>query len=60
MNPVRTLGPDIVSWDFTGWWIYIVGPLAGATIAVLLIGLVRGRPGKDDERESAEGGALPV
>jgi aquaporin Z len=60
MNPARTLGPDIVSLDFTGWWIYIVGPIVGAAIAVAMIGLVRGLPGKDDERESAEGGALPV
>ena len=59
MNPARTLGPDIVSWDFTGWWIYIAGPLAGAAIAVMLIGLVRGLPDKE-EREAAEGGALPL
>ena len=59
MNPARTLGPDIVSWDFTGWWIYIVGPIAGATIAVMMIGLVRGLPDRA-EREAAEGGALPL
>jgi aquaporin Z len=58
MNPARTLGPDIVAWDFTGWWIYIVGPIVGAAIAVMMIGLVRGVPGKD-ERASAEGSALP-
>ena len=60
MNPARTLGPDIVSLDFTGWWIYLVGPLAGAIFAVGMIGLVRGLPGKDAERASAEGAALPV
>jgi aquaporin Z len=59
MNPARTLGPDIVSLDFNGWWIYIAGPLAGAAIAVMLIGLVRGLPNKE-EREAAEGGALPI
>ena len=48
-----------MSWDFTGWWIYIVGPLAGAAIAVMMIGLVRGLPAKA-EREAAEGGALPL
>jgi aquaporin Z len=58
MNPARTLGPDIVSWDFTGWWIYIVGPIAGAAIAVMAIGLLRGLP-DSKEREAAEGGALP-
>src|SRR5262249_39038898 len=44
MNPARTLGPDIVANDFTGWWVYIFGPLIGATVAVMLIGLVRGPP----------------
>ena len=59
MNPARTLGPDIVSTDFTGWWIYVVGPCAGALIAVMIIGLVRGLPDAE-EREAAEGGALPI
>jgi aquaporin Z len=59
MNPARTLGPDIVSTDFTGWWIYIVGPCVGAALAVMIIGLVRGLPDKE-EVEAAEGGALPI
>ena len=59
MNPARTLGPDVVSLDFNGWWIYIVGPVVGAAVAVMLIGLVRGIPNAD-ERDAAEGGALPI
>jgi aquaporin Z len=59
MNPARSLGPDIVSTDFTGWWIYVIGPLVGAFIAVVVITVVRGRPG-GAEREAAEGGDLPV
>lgn len=59
MNPARTLGPDIVSGDFTGWWVYILGPCAGAAIAVMIIGLLRGLPNKE-EIEAAEGGALPI
>jgi aquaporin Z len=34
-------------------------PVIGAAIAVMIIGLVRGLPDKD-EREAAEGGALPI
>ena len=59
MNPARTLGPDIVSTDFTGWWVYIIGPVLGAAIAVAIITTVRGLPNKE-EREAAQGGALPI
>jgi len=59
MNPARSLGPDIVGSDYTGWWVYIAGPAIGAAIAVMIISLVRGLPDKE-EREAAEGGALPI
>ena len=59
MNPARTLGPDIVGHDYTGWWVYIAGPVIGATIAVMIIQAVRGLPDKE-ERAAAEGGALPI
>jgi aquaporin Z len=59
MNPARTLGPDIVGANFTGWWIYVFGDILGAAIAVVIIILVRGLPAKA-EREAAEGGALPL
>jgi aquaporin Z len=58
MNPARTLGPGIVSGDLTGWWVYVLGDSIGALLAVALISLVRGLPGRDD-RAAAEGGALP-
>jgi aquaporin Z len=57
MNPARTLGPDVAGADFTGWWVYVLGEAIGAVIAVMLIGLVRGMPGRA-ERESAEGSGL--
>jgi hypothetical protein len=59
MNPARTLGPDIVGNDYTGWWVYVAGPVIGAAIAVMIIGLVRGLPDKQ-ERKAAEGGDLPI
>jgi aquaporin Z len=58
MNPARTLGPDVVGADFTGWWVYVAGPVIGALIAVVVIGVLRGRPDRA-ERTAATGGALP-
>ena len=58
MNPARTLGPDIVSTNFTGWWVYVAGDLIGAAVAVIIITVVRGMPGKA-EQAAAEGDVLP-
>ncbi len=58
MNPARTLGPDIVSVNFTGWWVYVFGDLIGAAIAVAIIILVRGAPVK--EESAAAEGILPT
>lgn len=59
MNPARSLGPDIIGRDYTGWWVYIAGPVIGAFIAVMIIQAVRGLPDKD-EREAAQGAGLPI
>ncbi len=45
MNPARSFGPDLANWDFTNYWIYIVGPIAGAMIAVAFAYLLRGAGG---------------
>jgi aquaporin Z len=44
MNPVRSLAPDLVRWSFNGAWIYIVGPIAGAMIAVAFEWILKGPP----------------
>lgn len=36
VNPVRALGPMLVSGSFTGWWIYLVGPIVGGVVAAVV------------------------
>jgi aquaporin Z len=33
-NPARSFGPAVISGDWTGWWIYWLGPLIGTLLAV--------------------------
>jgi len=42
LNPARSLGPDVATKRFDGYhWIYWVGPLLGAVLAVLLYRLLK-------------------
>ena len=45
MNPARSLGPALVKGDWTAWWAYLVGPVAGAAVAVGFAYILRGRGG---------------
>ena len=45
MNPARTFGPDLVGGDFTDYWVYVAGPLAGALLAVGAAFRLRGHGG---------------
>jgi aquaporin Z len=55
MNPARTFGPDLVGADFTAYWVYIVGPLLGAAIAVGFAFILRGRGGGQAGSAAAQG-----
>ena len=45
MNPARTFGPDLVANNFTAYWVYIAGPIAGALAAAFVAYILRGRGG---------------
>jgi len=45
MNPSRTFGPDLVGANFTDYWVYVAGPLAGMVVAVGAAFVLRGRGG---------------
>lgn len=36
-NPARTLGPDLIAHIWTGWWVYLIGPIGGTLIALTLL-----------------------
>jgi aquaporin Z len=57
MNPARTFGPNLVGADFTQYWVYIAGPLAGAALAVGVAFILRG-PGGGKAGSGAAQGAL--
>jgi aquaporin Z len=57
MNPARALGPDVALQHFTSWWLYFIGPAAGAVVAVLFAAVLRG-PAKVQEARAAEGTPL--
>ena len=55
MNPARTFGPDLVGKTFTGYWVYVAGPIAGAVLAVGIAFVLRGRGGGEAGAGAAQG-----
>ena len=55
MNPARTFGPDLVGTDFTSYWVYVAGPILGATLAVGAAWILRGAGGGRTGSAAAQG-----
>jgi len=54
MNPARSFAPMAVGGDLSNYWIYLVGPLIGAMIAVVFERILRGEATKAGA-EAAQG-----
>ena len=57
MNPARSFGPDVAIGDLSTWWVYLIGPVVGATIAVGVARVLRG-PARAQEASAAQGTPL--
>jgi glycerol uptake facilitator-like aquaporin len=57
MNPARSFGPDLALGNLSTWWVYLIGPAAGAVIAVGVAYVLRG-PAKAEEATAAMGTPL--
>lgn len=42
-NPARSFGPAVISGAWNGWWIYWIGPLAGALLACMACSMLAKR-----------------
>jgi aquaporin Z len=55
MNPARSFGPALVLGDFAHFWVYAIGPLAGALLAVGFAFILRGHGGDHQSAAAAQG-----
>ena len=48
MNPVRSLAPAVMSCTWTSQWLYVVAPISGALVGVLVFHFLLRHDGMTD------------
>ncbi len=61
MNPARSFGPALVSGTWTDFWVYLAGPVVGATVGAFAYQVVRGEhPATGSEPDETTDGARSI
>ncbi|HUJ55326.1 MAG TPA: aquaporin [Gaiellaceae bacterium] len=60
MNPMRSLGPALVSGDLHALWLYVLAPLAGTSLGGLAYQFVRGEQPRPAEPQEPAGEGRPA
>ena len=55
MNPARSFGPDLILTNFSHYYVYVAGPIAGALLAVAFARILRGNGRDQTAIEAAQG-----
>ena len=59
MNPARSLGPALIGGHWHDWWAYVIGPFAGAIVAVGCAWVLRGPPSRAASEAAQGTGPIP-
>jgi aquaporin NIP len=53
MNPIRSLAPALVSGNLHGLWLYMAGPILGASLGPVAYQLIRDEPTRPAQASGA-------